>query len=671
MGTEKDADMIALANKLAEKHLAAGQYNEAEEYLRLRLDACRQARGPLDVDTLALSRHLIEVQILQGKYRVALMAIRGSMKNHASVYGEHHQLTLDSRMLYGGCQLKHGKLDEAATLYRGILKSLKYNEERDRNGVGLGPKYKYKVYVAYAECLIAQELYREAEEIHLTLMDLSKQVNGDNDPQTLCALKTLAWIKTRLKKLTEAEALYREALGLFSQVFGERHVETLEVALPYADLLYSVNQGIPGPALRAVNDLYHRILELQIETSGGNEVLDGCFESMSRIADIEETLGDLEGAEGTLRRAQRVAEELFGAKRLQTISIIFNLASIIMRQEKLTTRRKRSKERSADALSLYRRVLKAWKVTPSFGPVHPDTLKIVVIMAELQFDLDLREDAMEILERALVACERSHTLGKDASETIQMAFEAAKMYRKTGDCEAALVQLVRVLDWRSLRSKALLRMGGENVDAMRVTAEHGLLFVEMGRFAEAQGILDGVLPEFEREFGPADVETLAVVRGCVGTLLGEFGESGEAGLLEKGLALAQSCSATTEGAYGKSSLEAMESATVLADALVAAGRRDQAEALLTNMDTLCSQEMGADDPEMSLRLCWFHAKTQNHFMAQQYSMRALNAFSSAYGETHTKTLSTKTLHTDICTLAAQALEAAKLSYKLKAEADQV
>ena len=46
--------------------------------------------------------------------------------------------------------------------------------------------------------------------------------------------------------------------------------------------------------------------------------------------------------------------------------------------------------------------------------------------------LGLNYEAMEMLERALVACERNKSLGKDALITIEIAFETAKMYRKTG-----------------------------------------------------------------------------------------------------------------------------------------------------------------------------------------------------------------------------------------------
>ena len=44
----------------------------------------------------------------------------------------------------------------------------------------------------------------------------------------------------------------------------------------------------------------------------------------------------------------------------------------------------------------------------------------------------LNYEAMEMLERALVACERNKSLGKDALMTIEIAFETAKMHRKTG-----------------------------------------------------------------------------------------------------------------------------------------------------------------------------------------------------------------------------------------------
>ena len=53
----------------------------------------------------------------------------------------------------------------------------------------------------------------------------------------------------------------------------------------------------------------------------------------------------------------------------------------------------------------------------------------------------LNYEAMEMLERALVAGERNKSLGKDAMITIEIAFETAKMYRKTGKFSFSLFYL--------------------------------------------------------------------------------------------------------------------------------------------------------------------------------------------------------------------------------------
>lgn len=202
------------------------------------------------------------------------------MKNHAKVFGQDCDLTLDTKRLYAECLFHHDRLEECARLYREILRSLDRNElkekeekellkfqasgapppvvlpeleqlnksmkikfqsdknltsaganqsgrnqrdDKDTGGlneskgqeisqnqsvresdpVPLSPssipvmsnkspekptvestkennplrQYKYNILVAYSQCLVAQELFREAETTYNVLIELSVQVS--------------------------------------------------------------------------------------------------------------------------------------------------------------------------------------------------------------------------------------------------------------------------------------------------------------------------------------------------------------------------------------------------------------------------------------------------------------------------------------------------------------
>ena len=51
IGKEKDKDTLALANKLAEMHLHAHEYNEAEQYVKLKIEVSKDEKGNSPVIT--------------------------------------------------------------------------------------------------------------------------------------------------------------------------------------------------------------------------------------------------------------------------------------------------------------------------------------------------------------------------------------------------------------------------------------------------------------------------------------------------------------------------------------------------------------------------------------------------------------------------------------------
>ena len=426
-------EAMAVASRLVEVHTAAQEWAKAEPYMKARLEATKIQLGPLHVDTLAMTRQLIDLHCRQGKYRVASMTLTASAKVHESVYGDTDKVTLDIKTTLATCQLRHRKEPHALELFRSVLAVVRQLEAVDEElGYGLGPAYKLGVLSPYCECLVAVRAWDEADARLDEAVDLSRIVAGGNAPDTLRLLVRHAAVKVHRGLGADAEALYQHVLPMLSKAMGELHAETLAATTAYAELLFQRRKGSPpGPALSAVNDVYATLVNAHKAIKYGSDSSEGCFEAYSRIAEVHELLADLPAAENILRRAVHVAEQVHGTQHPATIAALFRLATVVRRQQDGKLSAARDAAQSAEVMALYRCVLAGWKVATGYGPVHPEALKVIAVIADLLYRQDDRADAVELLERGLAACERAPTLGKNCATTMFMVFETAKMYRLT------------------------------------------------------------------------------------------------------------------------------------------------------------------------------------------------------------------------------------------------
>ena len=637
----KDAnETLVVLQTLITLYTEAEEWAEAERYVKILVEVKKTKLGSQHDDTIVLLRQLIDLQLKQQKHRVAALTLKSTTKSHETAFGVNHKLTLDLKKSYAACQYRHGKKDEAIALYRDILHSVvKLENDDNALGFGLGPRYKFDVLHPFMDILMAAKAYTEAEQISPEFIETSKQIHGATAPQTLNAMRNLAFIKVELKNFSEAESLYKEVVGLYATVYGDSDPKTLNVMLPYADIMYQMKKTTVGPALKAVGDLYVRILANLRVINDGSDVSEGLseriFDTLSRLADIYTTLGDLENAERMLRQALLV--EVYGSKHPKTVTTMFRLAEIISNHQQRQQIQTKGQAQSTEALTLYRRVLSSWKVIPSYGPVHPVTINALVILAERYYQHAMHFDAVELLERGLVACERS-ALGPDAPATLDMAFALAKMYRRTGcDLVATEALLKRVMEWRASQN-----MSPDAIESLRVSAEMGLVLMDMCRYAEALVVLRGALPGIERLVGLNHTETLAIMRGIGRCLLGPgmAHQQAVSADVASAVEIARLCLQRSEIAYGQSSTVALSSVAVLADALILDGKPDEAETILTQTIASCESDLGDNEvaaADIMHQLGKLHAVTAKHHLAKQFSSRALAIYSSVLGDDHETT----------------------------------
>ena len=92
---------------------------------------------------------------------------------------------------------------------------------------------------------------------------------------------------------------------------------------------------------------------------------------------------------------------------------------------------------------------------------------------------------------------------------------------------------------------------------------------------------------YERELGIAHIETLALMRGLVVSLLGQFHEGDYEGnntlghaLASQAVEIARTCAQRSDEAYGKTHAEALLNKKTLIEALLAADKKVEADGLV-------------------------------------------------------------------------------------------
>ena len=69
----------------------------------------------------------------------------------------------------------------------------------------------------------------EATTLYEVALDGSKHALGEKDPGTLTTLANMAVVRDHASDLSVAEALYKEALEGFCEMFGSGHILTLQI----------------------------------------------------------------------------------------------------------------------------------------------------------------------------------------------------------------------------------------------------------------------------------------------------------------------------------------------------------------------------------------------------------------------------------------------------------
>ncbi|MCI0360045.1 MAG: serine/threonine-protein kinase, partial [Planctomycetaceae bacterium] len=339
-------------------------------------------------------------------------------------------------------------------------------------------------------------LYGEAERHLREALNLYRQIDGPEHPDTLNVMNVLVWSLMAARKrdeaeklywqakYPEAERLYREVLEIRKRSFGPEHPATLnaignlvlvldaqgkqEEAMPLAEKTLEGRRRVLGPEhahtlsslsslaglqrqlgkVRQAEGLFRELAEASSRTLGAEHDL--TLMAQTNLAQTLASLGRLAEAEPLFRQGLAARSRLLGPEHQLTQTSIGNLAGLLHKQGRL-----------AEAEGLYRKTLEN---QAKLGREDPYTFWVMNNLADLLLDKGKAAEA-EPLCRAAVEGRRK--LLPPGHRSIAYALVPwARLFVERGDLDRAEPVLREALeifrnrpkdgDWEPAYAQSLL-----------------------------------------------------------------------------------------------------------------------------------------------------------------------------------------------------------------------
>ena len=177
-----------------------------------------------------------------------------------------------------------------------------------------------------AEIYWNQGKWNEAEELEIEILDISQKVLGQKHPDTLISMASLALIYSNQRKWAEAEQLQIQVLDMSRRLFGLEHPETLNSMANLA-LIYGNQERWNETELLQIQalDMSRRLLGLEHPET---------LRSMANLASIYSKQRRWNEAEQLQIQTLDIRKKLFGQEHPETLNTMTNLASTYSNQKR-------------------------------------------------------------------------------------------------------------------------------------------------------------------------------------------------------------------------------------------------------------------------------------------------------------------------------------------------
>lgn len=200
----EDNNLFSLFMGIVRFYSGQGIYKQAEHWLELSLNVCRNRFGEYHPSIAANLNNLVPVYLHQGKYDEAEKLCLQAVEMTKQIYVEQHPYVAISLDNLASVYNHRGQYDKAEKLYLQVLKIPKLLGNSDPDNIytlnNLGSLYKSK------------GQYNKAEEFYLQALKLSQQLLGKRHQNVFGILLELECVYESLGKYKAAENIYLQFL---------------------------------------------------------------------------------------------------------------------------------------------------------------------------------------------------------------------------------------------------------------------------------------------------------------------------------------------------------------------------------------------------------------------------------------------------------------------------
>lgn len=480
--------------------LDAGKYAEALPTAQKVSDSAREKLGAGNADTLAseimLARVLGELGD-QAREESLLLDVRERCER---TLGPSHRLTLAASNNLGMVYLETGKLAKAEQLLHRVADATGANLLTASNNL--------------ATALLAKGDLQEAADLLASVLAKSRELRGDNHPETTAVANQLGLVYLQQKKTDEALALLVEQRDIVLRTLGEDHPG-------YYKATHNLGLAWEQKGDDAQAEQFFRSALAACERMRG-ETHPETLTCLKTLRDFFTQRRQYDQVRPVLENTYLRLEKALGTDHLKTIECLTCLGLCF---EALDDS-KSSRKHILSALEADERRRASSSATPSappegesalvleslylhgqiaraemLGREHPDTLKALSALADICRQQE-KMVAVEYYEQLLQGQE--HALGKDDPGTLATASKLGKIYTQLRKLDKAGPLLERVLEAKRRT------LGGNHPDCSQSMRDLSVLRAQQNEAAQAEQLLLQAVEIAERAAGPDDPKTLEV-----------------------------------------------------------------------------------------------------------------------------------------------------------------
>lgn len=245
------------------------------------------------------------------------------------LFGEQAQASLASRLHRGQWFYAVGDYDGAEAIYQGLL---------ERSPGDLGPELRGHVQVSYGNLLYDLERVEEAETLFRDALALHRELYGNEHPTVATGLNDLGATLYLRGEFDGAEAFLRQALNLRRRLLGDDHPDVANTLSTLGVLLSVQDRGGQGDAQdQNIRERGDEGIELLDAALGIRRRLYGpghplVATTLNNLGELSRRRGELDAAVAYLTESADVARQAHGDDHPAYADTLANLARAVQMQ---------------------------------------------------------------------------------------------------------------------------------------------------------------------------------------------------------------------------------------------------------------------------------------------------------------------------------------------------